>query len=861
MSLRDVRDVEAPPQRRSFVLKGEVTTAPLLMVLHSLAADAVTGCLHVVDPEDREALVYLRDGEVYFVAVPGRWQRLGARLVSSGELTPDALAEALEVQRTELQGWRLGELLVYLGYVEQDFIARIVREQVQDALWDLLTWTAGTWRFRTGETTRDELVEATPIDTLLDALRNRSEEWADICTVVPGPWAVPTLAARGGAAAETTLDADAWSLLCKVDGRRTVSELAYECGHTLFEASRVLVDLMRAGFVDLCDDRLDGEGAVEDDESPLSRLSRALNGDKGTPGDVSEPQPDFAESIQRVSQALTGLLEPPAATPGRATVEAGAEAVDEPAVEAGAETMDEPAVEAWDETTSEPASWAGSTTVEPHISDDPFAVPDELRLKPPSPAKPEPEPEPDPEWERRQRVRAAAAAELAAAHAMAEAQREHQDSFEDDPIPLPAAEQAAREDTKVVPLHSTRKQAAAELEAAEEAEREAAEEAEREAAAEAEHLAAEEAERVAAEEAERVAAQERAALETEAWQEYAEREAAAEAERLAAEEAERVAAEERAALETEAWQEYAEREAAAEAEREAAAEAERLAAEEAERLAAEERAALETEAWQEYAEREAAAEAEREAAAEAERLAAEEAERLAAEERAALETEAWQEYAEREAAAEAEPPTVETPADDETRRVALEALRLHLEDEPEVEEQVPEPAVADWDQTEAEPAPYAGGTDYVLRSEQHSEAAALLSELASEEVNAHPPMPTPEVVEEPAPAMAPAASLGAPSVPEQPQDSESAWAASSDMEPFAVTVGAPAAYDENNHQGDQPAPQREQADTAALLRELSSLGGDDEPAPASQPMRAASPSHRPSAQPDKKNKKRGFFGF
>ena len=43
---------------------------------------------------------------------------LGVRLMSRGALTPEALAEALEIQRTELQGWRLGELLVHLGYVE-----------------------------------------------------------------------------------------------------------------------------------------------------------------------------------------------------------------------------------------------------------------------------------------------------------------------------------------------------------------------------------------------------------------------------------------------------------------------------------------------------------------------------------------------------------------------------------------------------------------------------------------------------------------------------------------------------------------------------------------------------------------------
>lgn len=265
--------------------KGELTTAPLLPVLRSLADDAVTGCLHVVDPEDREARVYLRSGCIYSVNVPGRWRRLGARLVSSGELAPDALAEALEVQRTELQGWRLGELLVYLGFIDQGVIERIVGEQLRDAVWDLLGWQSGTWRFRQEEATRDELVPPTSVEELVDSLQQRSTTWGEICTVVPGPWVVPMLATRGGAA-EMALDADAWSLLCKVDGRRTVGELAYECGHTLFEAGRVLLRLMEAGLVEFSDGR------------------------------PREEDTDFGTSLARVSQALANVLGPaPDASP------------------------------------------------------------------------------------------------------------------------------------------------------------------------------------------------------------------------------------------------------------------------------------------------------------------------------------------------------------------------------------------------------------------------------------------------------------------------------------------------------------------------------------------------------------------
>src|SRR3954454_25005404 len=104
------------------MLKGDLTSTPLAPLLLSLAEDLSTGCLHISDAEGDEALIYFKGGLVYAVSVPGRRPQLGAKLVSSGALGPEAFAEALEAQRTELQAWRLGELLVHLGYVDQPVV-------------------------------------------------------------------------------------------------------------------------------------------------------------------------------------------------------------------------------------------------------------------------------------------------------------------------------------------------------------------------------------------------------------------------------------------------------------------------------------------------------------------------------------------------------------------------------------------------------------------------------------------------------------------------------------------------------------------------------------------------------------------
>ena len=111
------------------MLKGELTTTPIEVALSGLADEQATGCLHVVDDVGSEALIYLKAGLVYAVSVPGQRPQLGARLISSNALVPENLAEALEAQRTELQGWRLGELLVHLGFVEQDVVEAFVRSR------------------------------------------------------------------------------------------------------------------------------------------------------------------------------------------------------------------------------------------------------------------------------------------------------------------------------------------------------------------------------------------------------------------------------------------------------------------------------------------------------------------------------------------------------------------------------------------------------------------------------------------------------------------------------------------------------------------------------------------------------------
>src|SRR3954465_14473076 len=427
------------------MLKGDLTATPLAPLLLQLADESATGCLHISDAEGDEALIYFKSGLVYAVSVPGRRPQLGAKLVSSGALAPEALADALEAQRSELQGWRLGELLVHLGYVDQPVVEAFVKEQVHDALWDLIRWDEGRCRFRTNEKTREDVAPPMLVADLLSDLRERGAEWEAISAVVHGPTAVPVLSARGGGAPETMLDADAWSMLCKIDGERSVAELARDCGYTLFEAGQVLVTLVKAGLVD-----------IEEDLEVVPSAPLAVEADE--PYGATEVASALTAAFGVFSEdGLAEVIEEPADDEPADDIAAIARLVSEVA----ASVREEEAPEVVEDTPSQIALHTGSDDqsfalsvdrVSAALADvlgpapdvhDPFEVPAEMRTRKPVQKKSR-IPERTPETERRERLRAAAAAELASAHALAEELRRDREAAERESVERAAEEDAAR---------------------------------------------------------------------------------------------------------------------------------------------------------------------------------------------------------------------------------------------------------------------------------------------------------------------------------------------------------------------------------------------------------------------------------
>ena len=236
------------------MLRGDVKTTPLPDLLKRLSDAKATGCVYVQPAGKRsmEATIGLRDGAICNVMLPGAEEAIGTRLVASRRLTPADLAEAREAQETELAAWTLAELLIHLGLADEQTVHGLVLEQALAALTDLCEWPSGSWRFRRRERTGPSLPSPLEITAALETVAERQARWAALAATIHSADAVVSLAVHHEPTEDDPnleMDADAFALLCAVDGAKTVAELASSNGFTVLEAADKITELVESGLV------------------------------------------------------------------------------------------------------------------------------------------------------------------------------------------------------------------------------------------------------------------------------------------------------------------------------------------------------------------------------------------------------------------------------------------------------------------------------------------------------------------------------------------------------------------------------------------------------------------------------------
>ncbi len=141
-------------------LVGRLEDLALPDIFQIISLSQKTGTL-IVRSRKGTGMVVFKKGQVIQAASDSIRDSLGNILVSQGMLTEAVLSQALAAQRKDVDR-PLGMILVEMGAVPAQTLERVVRKQIEEIIYDLLSWEEGFFNFELGEIAPKDKIE---IDT------------------------------------------------------------------------------------------------------------------------------------------------------------------------------------------------------------------------------------------------------------------------------------------------------------------------------------------------------------------------------------------------------------------------------------------------------------------------------------------------------------------------------------------------------------------------------------------------------------------------------------------------------------------------------------------------------------------------
>lgn len=237
--------------------KGDLSTIGLGEVFQMISMSQKEGTLIVQDTESRKCVFFGATGVQLLSSGKRKGMKVGEMLLRAGKVTEGELEDALENGR--IQKKMVGEVLVESGVVSQEEIQRIIREQIEEEIYDLFLWKKANFEFVEGpaaDELKDQDAQVTKLSfdvngLLLEAVR-RADEWAIINQSVPSIDSIFTFVSESDRHEEDKTSNDLGKRVYRlVDGRTPISEIVENTGVSKFETCKVLVDLYNRGRVRL----------------------------------------------------------------------------------------------------------------------------------------------------------------------------------------------------------------------------------------------------------------------------------------------------------------------------------------------------------------------------------------------------------------------------------------------------------------------------------------------------------------------------------------------------------------------------------------------------------------------------------
>jgi hypothetical protein len=124
----------------------------------------------------------------------------------------------------------------------------------EEAMYELATWPDGDFVFETGAEAPEVTIRKTNTNLLMEAAR-RIDEWNVLSKRIPSIQHIPVFR-EDDVTTSVSFAPNEWAIICKVDGRRSIEEIALGLQQSPFDVAKSLYGLITSGLLGLREDIL-----------------------------------------------------------------------------------------------------------------------------------------------------------------------------------------------------------------------------------------------------------------------------------------------------------------------------------------------------------------------------------------------------------------------------------------------------------------------------------------------------------------------------------------------------------------------------------------------------------------------------
>ncbi|PKK82779.1 MAG: hypothetical protein CVT49_11940 [candidate division Zixibacteria bacterium HGW-Zixibacteria-1] len=278
-------------------LQGNIGRFTLPEIFQLVANSRKTGTLGI-QKDDDIVMVYFKSGRIIYGYGPRQTYHIGQLLKDRGRLSAQQLEDAVNTQAREASSKRLGQILMEKKYIDRADLENVVRSQVEELIYSLLSWETGTFKFYENQyPTEEEITVNISVENAILEGYRRIDELNRIKEAMPDFNIVPVIAATPPERKSSiSLNSEEWNLLSLVDGKRTIEEIVQISPLARMDTLRKLGALKLAGLL-----KVGGKKQEPTDhlQSMVDRVSQLLEEYLSLKSKPSKAEKTTVENIQQ----------------------------------------------------------------------------------------------------------------------------------------------------------------------------------------------------------------------------------------------------------------------------------------------------------------------------------------------------------------------------------------------------------------------------------------------------------------------------------------------------------------------------------------------------------------------------------